>query len=251
MKLLVLSDLHNEFSVFKPVKTPADIVVLAGDIDNGAYGIRWARKIFPKKEVIYVPGNHEFYRRDRLDTLALLRSTAQKYCVHLLDNDEVIIKGFRFLGSTLWTDFKLFGESRKEEAIKDGLKRLNDFKIIHEGEMGLFTPERSIELHEQSLAWLVSRVDEPFDGKTVVVTHHLPSMLSVSEEYKTSLLSACFASNLDSIFGKMSLWIHGHTHGNYDYVANGTRVICNPRGYVTLAHGFENVNFKPGLVVEI
>lgn len=25
---------------------------------------------------------------------------------------------------------------------------------------------------------------------------------------------------------------NGHTHTPFDYVANGTRVVCNPRGYV-------------------
>ena len=39
MKILILSDLHNEFTIFKPVKTEADVIVLAGDIDNGDKGM--------------------------------------------------------------------------------------------------------------------------------------------------------------------------------------------------------------------
>ena len=64
------------------------------------------------------------------------------------------------------------------------------------------------------------------------------------------MVSACFASELDHLFGKMDLWVHGHTHDNMDYVANGTRVICNSRGYVTMS-GNENFDFNPGLVVEL
>ena len=36
MKLLILSDLHNEFQPFEPVETDADVVVLAGDIGTKA-----------------------------------------------------------------------------------------------------------------------------------------------------------------------------------------------------------------------
>ena len=66
----------------------------------------------------------------------------------------------------------------------------------------------------------------------MVVTHHLPSMLSVAGRFKEMKLAACFASNLDYLLGKMDLWIHGHTHESMDYVVDGTRVICNPRGYL-------------------
>lgn len=250
MKLHILSDLHLEFSEFEPPATDADIIILAGDIGKGSNGIDWARKAFPNKEIMYVPGNHEFYGYRRPETLAMMRDAAQKVGVHLLDEDELVIGNVRFLGCTLWTDFLLFGEAKKSTAMSDGQLCLNDFRVIREEWKMPFTPARSIELHEQSLAWLKSKLEEPFDGKTVVVTHHLPSKQSVVDRFKEALLSACFASELDYLFGKMDLWIHGHTHDNLDYEVNGTRVICNPRGYVTY-NCQENFDFKPGLVIEI
>jgi predicted phosphodiesterase len=60
MKLYILSDIHLEFSTFEPFTTDADVVVLAGDIGKKSNGIIWAREKFPDKEIIYVPGNHEF-----------------------------------------------------------------------------------------------------------------------------------------------------------------------------------------------
>ncbi|VVC82478.1 metallophosphoesterase [Sideroxydans sp. CL21] len=250
MKLQIMSDLHLEFSTFEPIKTDADIVVLAGDIGKVANGLIWARGAFPDKEIIYVPGNHELYGTQRLETLALLRIAAKECNVHFLDDDEVVIGGIRFLGSTLWTDFRLFGEKAKIAAMVAGQNGLNDFRVIHEGALGHFSPARSIELHEKSLAWLSGKLDEAYAGDTVVVTHHLPSARSVVERFKHDLLSACFASDLDLLFGKAALWIHGHTHDNLDYTVNGTRVICNPRGYVTY-RGAENFNFNESLVVEI
>ena len=250
MKLHILSDVHNEFSVFEPIETDADVVVLAGDIGKFANGIHWARGSFPDQEIIYVPGNHEFYGADRMETLSRMRIAAKECTVRLLDDEELIINGVRFLGSTLWTDFELFGKDKKLDAMYEGQRCLNDFRVIHDGRLGHFSPSRSIELHEQSLAWLTKKLGQPFSGKTVVVTHHLPSSLSVVARFKDSLLSACFASNLDVLFGKMDLWIHGHTHDNLDYMANGTRVVCNPRGYVTY-RGTENFDFNPKLVIEL
>lgn len=251
-KLHIISDLHLEFSDFQPPATDADIIILAGDIGKVANGIHWARRTFPDKEIVYVIGNHEYYGTQRTETLAMLHTAAKATGVHLLDDAELVPQQHyvRILGCTLWTDFCLFSEFTQNAAMLAGQKGLNDFRVIQEGYLGAFTPAQSVELHKKSLAWLKAKLDEPFDGKTVVVTHHLPSMRSVVDRYRDSLLSACFASDLDYLFGKMDLWIHGHTHDNLDYEANGTRVICNPRGYVTY-RGQENLDFNPGLVIEI
>ena len=254
MKLYILSDLHMEMSKFEPPATDADVIVLAGDIAVGNKGVYWAREIFPNKPIVYVPGNHEFYGSRRPETLSLLRIAGKQNGVQVLDTDEFIFDGefdsVRFLGCTLWTDFQLFGAEKKASAISSGQYFLNDFRVITEVERDRFTPVRSIELHEQSIAWLAAKLDEQFDGKTVVVTHHLPSMQSVATRFQDDIVSACFASELDYMFGKMKLWVHGHMHNNCDYEVNGTRVICNPRGYVTM-RGMENFDFNPALVVEV
>jgi predicted phosphodiesterase len=250
MRIHVLSDLHIEIAAYQPQSVECDVVVLAGDIGNHVQGIEWGRRIWPDKEILYVPGNHEFYRRERTETLQQMRDCAHRLGVHLLDNDEAVIAGIRFLGSTLWTDFKLFGEELKKSAMLDGSKYLNDFRLIRERDR-VFSPARSIQLHKTSRAWLTAKLQEPFSGKTVVITHHLPSAQSVAERYKTSLTSACFASNLDELMGASVLWIHGHTHDSFDYVLRGTRVVCNPRGYCRNPEKPENLEFDPGLVVEV
>jgi predicted phosphodiesterase len=254
MKIRVLSDLHLEFSSFKPGLVVSDVVVLAGDIGVGVEGLIWAKQEFPGAKVIYVPGNHELYGSERSETMDLLCQFAKACDIHLLNDQQVVLRStngqaVRFLGCTLWTDFLCFGESYQEQCITAGQLGLNDFRKIKEGG-SVFSAKRSLELHQQSLAWLTSRLEAPFSGKTVVVTHHLPSMASVSSRFKTSLLTACFASELSHLFGKMELWIHGHTHNSCDYLINGTRVVCNPRGYVTRNH-IENTQFDSDLVIEI
>ena len=249
MKLLVMSDLHLEFSNLLVSKTDADVVVLPGDIWKGDAGIYWARAAWPDKEIVYVAGNHEHYGKNRLEVMAKLRIAGRETGVHFLENETVIIGGVRFAGCTLWTDFMLNND--KYFDIFTASTGLNDFRVIHEGKAH-FSPFDSIELHEESVAWLTKKlIDEPYDGKTVVVTHHLPSMLSVADRFKGEPLSACFASNLDHLLGHSDLWVHGHTHDNFDYTVGKTRVVCNPRGYCRYEGGGENFDFNPNLIIEI
>ncbi|WP_047540070.1 metallophosphoesterase family protein [Methylotenera versatilis] len=250
MKILILSDLHLEFASFTPPFAEVDVVILAGDIWKKDLGIYWARETWPNTEVIYVAGNHEFYGGERNAVIQLLRDAAEDTDVHFLDNDEVVIDGVRFLGATLWTDFNLFGAELRDKAISAGKQGLNDFRMIIEGD-DTFSLNDAIALCNKSVGWLKSKLTTVDDiAKTVVITHHLPSMQSVSERYRSDILSACFASNLDELLGYSKLWIHGHTHDSFNYTTNGTRVVCNPRGYVHRGVE-ENLNFNPALIVEI
>jgi predicted phosphodiesterase len=250
MRIHILSDLHIEIAAYQPQPVECDVVVLAGDTGNHVQGIEWGRRTWPDKEIVYVSGNHEFYRRERTETLQQMRIFAHALGVHLLDNDEVVIAGVRFLGSTLWTDFNLFGEELRKAAMAEGKKYLNDFRLIGE-RFRVFSPARSAQLHKASRKWLTEKLQQPFPGKTVVITHHLPSAHSVAERYKSSLTSACFASHQDDLLGMSALWIHGHTHDSFDYVLHGTHVVCNPRGYCRNPEKPENLGFDPMLVVEV
>lgn len=250
MKILILSDLHLEFANFQAPEVEVDVVILAGDIWKKNNGIFWARATWLNTEIIYVAGNHEFYDGDRSDVLHQLRDAADDTGVHFLDNDEVVIDGVRFLGATLWTNFLLFGEAQQYEAMNAGMSGLNDFRKINEGGLA-FTPADAIALCDKSTQWLKSKLlDEPFEGKTVVITHHLPSMYSVAERYKHDILSACFASNLDELLGQSELWIHGHTHDSFDYKVGMTKVVCNPRGYFFKGTQ-ENSGFNSELIIEV
>jgi len=247
MKLHILNDLHIEFAEFEPPVVDADVIVLAGDIGVGVDGLRWAESYFPDKPVIYVPGNHEFYHHD-LNLIDELKASASDN-IYVLSDNAVDIDGVRFLGSVLWTDFALFGEVDKYFSVQRARQEMNDFSIIQNNGKR-FTPDDSIKLHEASRSWLAQMLAEPFAGKTVVVTHHAPSSRSVAQRFTQDLLTPAFASNLEELMGsdRVALWIHGHMHDPFDYEIFGTRVICNPRGYIPYAPTWE---FKPDFVVEV
>ena len=230
MKLYVLSDLHTEFADFTPQDTNADIVVLAGDIGVGRKGLDWAARHFTDRPVLYVPGNHEYYGHD-LALIDELQSAAPEN-IHVLNNDTLVFDGVRFLACTLWTDFKLHGEKEAWFARQRARRLLTDYDAIRNGRRR-FTPEDSVELHETSREWLQRKLEERFEGPTVVVTHHLPATLSVAKQYANDPLNPAFASSLEDLIRehRPDLWIHGHTHVPCDYRLFDTRVVCNPRGY--------------------
>jgi Icc-related predicted phosphoesterase len=247
MKLHILSDLHTEFADFSPPETGADVVILAGDTGAGLGGIEWATRQFPNQPVIYVPGNHEFFGHDITLIDKPVKQAPEN--IHVLNNDAIVLNGVRFLGSTLWTDFRLNGESEAWYARLWARRSMEDFAAIKIGGRA-FTPEISVGLHDASRAWIASQLDAHFDGPSIVITHHLPAARSVAKRYEHDPLNPAFASSLEDLIEKYqpALWIHGHTHEPCDYELFGTRVICNPRGYPLEKR---DSTFDPCLVVEV
>ena len=270
MRLAIYSDLHVEFATFVPhVHLEADVVVLAGDIHSpGSSAVRWMarRSVFGGRHVIYVPGNHEYYGRElRAEELRMRKEAdlARSAGLHLLQCDEVVLYGIRFLGCTLWTDFELClpGEDgllvpRTEESMRMCEMWLNDYELIRtvtkRAGCRLRTSD-TLAIHRLHRTWLARKLEEPFAGPTVVVTHHAPSRGSLSARFADDPTSAAYVTELPEAFFEVArLWIHGHTHRGFDYRVRGCRVVCNPRGYPTpLRDGFENRAFDPSLIVEV
>lgn len=265
MNIWILSDLHHEMQTeIMPVLPEADVCILAGDISSPlSAAIEWAaNEIGWKVPVIFVPGNHEFYRDSVAGGLERGIAAAKEHPgVHLLLDSSVVIDGVRFVGGSLWTDYALGaasepGEGRDRDiayAMRNAADMLNDHKVIRrldipDGSRLEWMPVDARQAHQRTRAYLESVLAEGFDGPTVVVTHHAPTPLSVHPRYKDSPLNPAFASDLSDMIWQFQpdLWVHGHVHDGFDYELGGTRVVCNPRGY-----GSENPDFLPALIVEV
>lgn len=252
MKIWVLSDLHLEFADLRqPLTIPgADVCVVAGDLCRAvANGVHWLGKnIAHAMPCVYVAGNHEFYKGSIKEGLADGRAAAEQFPeVHFLENDAVIIDGVRFLGATLWTDYRI--EGRPALAMAHARERMNDSKFIakQRNPWQRFLPETAYRIHQNSRKFIDTTLRaDPIT--TVVVTHHSPHAKSIPLRFKGDVLNASYASDLSNVIdgGRPALWVHGHTHDTCDYTIGSTRVLCNPRGY-----DGENEDFNPTLVVEI
>ncbi len=266
-RILVYSDLHLEHSPhFVPPNIDYDVVVLAGDISSDPVGaVRWANSTFVKaKAILYVPGNHEFYGGEWAERLVAMDDACRGTSVYVLDRGAMRIDGIRFLGCTLWTDFKLRIDtldgqaSHQETAMYVADNVMADYrwtKVRSEhGGMRAMSPGDTLAMHKLDRHWLACELSKPSDfyGPTVVITHMAPHRKSLAPRYAGEWASAAFINELpDPFFATPLLWIHGHTHTSFDYKHNGCRVICNPRGYPRRGGGTENSAFKDDLIIEI
>lgn len=256
MRIQVLSDLHVDINVRRGLHRPsladADLLVVAGDTCEGvARSFEILRSfISAPTPIVMVAGNHEFYRANHTYELRAGRNAANEHAITFLENGGAVAGGVRFIGATLWTDYDFFGEDLRRDCMDAAQQGLNDHRQIRIGDdvETRFHPRDARNLHFGSRRFLEAALAEPFAGPTVVVTHHLVHEKSVDRAYLANPLTPAFVSDLSPLIKKRrpQLWIHGHTHRNFDYRVGQTRIVCNPHGY-----GGENPAFDPALVVEV
>lgn len=239
MRLWIFSDLHLEFlePAHPPAIPDADVCVVAGDIlDCGIVpSIRWlGENIAMHMPVVFVAGNHEFYRSFFRDAMLAAAAETRKYSnVFFLENREVIINDVVFIGATMWTDFDLYGTP--ELSARHARRAMADYKAIRfeKTPFRYFSPMDSAKMHRQSRRFILDRLETHAGRRRIVVTHHAPSAQSIPERFLNDSLSPAFASDLESeiIRTGPDIWIHGHVHEPCSYVVGRTRVLCNPGGY--------------------
>jgi Icc-related predicted phosphoesterase len=248
MKVQIISDIHLEFGIREFDFSKADLLILAGDLSIGMTGFTWISKKVKNIPVLYVLGNHEYYKNSYPKLLHKLKKAAEGTNIHVLENESICFGDISFHCCTLWTNFELFGDPRI--AGFECQQKMNDYQLIRRDPS--YSRLRSIDtrvIHNESIKWLGESLRASRTKTNVIITHHAPSIKSVKEKYKDDLISAAYASNLDDFIlsTKPNLWIHGHIHEAFDYYIGETRVISNPKGYPG-----ENVEgFREYLIIEI
>jgi len=253
MRIALLSDIHLSVNPIPFPEVAADIVVLAGDIARPARAIEWARDC--TAPTLYVAGNHEFYGSDLISTYEQLRRLTQGTQIKVLERSEYVHQGVRFLGCTLWSDYRLFDKGlQRDQGIELATRLIRDFSHIRVSPdfPDLFTPALSQLIHLQTVAWLDECFRRDSTTPTVVISHFAPTRSSISANFADSPINASFVSDLEERIKQWqpALWLHGHTHGSFDYRVGSTRVICNPRGYAKNGVN-ENPGFDSALVIHL
>lgn len=250
MRLRVLSDLHLERAPFTPPEVEADVVILAGDTAPGIAGVRWAKEWLGDRPGLYVAGNHEFYGHSLPALTGDLKQAALGSELRVLENDEVVIDGVRFLGCSLWSDFDFSGCENRANSMLLCERFVNDYRHIRSSDPDrLLCADDTRTVHLASREWLTQRLAAKHAGPTVVITHHAPIVRERPQSQILAAIGGAFASDLSSLMGAdaVDLWIFGHIHRTVDVDVNGTRVLANQRGYPKQpVEGFD-----PALVVEV
>lgn len=268
MKLKLWSDLHLEFRdnlydhIFDPIwedeNSYKDVtLLLAGDIGVGMGAKKFVEEMCKHfKYVLMIHGNHEYYDGDLNKVVSDWKAyTGEELNImiepgprnfYFLHNDSVILDGVRFIGGTMWTDFN--GSDIIDMSAAHRV--MADYQVIKLDGKPL-TPRDVIREHDKFMDFLLKKFDEPFDGKTVVMTHHSPGNELKRTGTKRGRVSSAYFADIEELIGyhnKVQLWVHGHTHQNWDYMINETRVVCNPYGYWGDS---TNKDFDKNIILEV
>lgn len=249
MKFRLLSDIHLEFGAFTIPRLETDkktILLLAGDI--GVCSKKGSVQDFLMHhknqfhKIIYIPGNHEYYRgifptswENIREDIYETQSIKNKLC--LINNKTIIEEDVAIIGATLWTQNP--NEKTSVEAF------MNDYSLIKTKKNGVLyrktlSTADTIREYEISKRFIFDECIrcKKKGKKVIIMTHHAPSYKSISLQFKSSSLNPAYASSLDGDILELGIkgfapdvWVHGHTHSSSDYNIGNTRIICNPRGY--------------------
>lgn len=248
MKIQIISDLHQEFGSAELSFEHSDVVVLAGDINLGTKGVEWIKTKISDKPVIYVLGNHEYYKGSYPKTLQKIKDAAENSGIFVLEDSFIDIDGIRFHGATLWTDFSLFGNPVQYGMLCQS--KMSDYiKIRRDPSYSKLRTIDTFKIHQLSRIILKENLESSKGLKNIVVTHHAPSIQSVPETYKNDPITSAYASNLEDLITEYEplYWIHGHIHTPCRYRIGATEIICNPHGYIDEKYN----GYQKELIVEV
>lgn len=190
-RFLFWSDLHTEFGEFD-IPYPEDIdgidaILLAGDVGVKGTHLDLAEAVWDRWRcpVLMIEGNHEGYGAKRLQKLWDLEdrrigeARARGMDIEVLRGNARIVGDTRVIGATFWTDFRLYPD-RIEGALQAARDQMNDYRRIQffDERRGLYRkllPSDTQRMHAAQKALIYQQLREPFEGRTVVMTHHLRS----------------------------------------------------------------------------
>lgn len=262
------SDLHREFgSEDSPVEFPLpkpdlncrhiDAILIAGDLNAGG---RTMQSLVEIQEtwgcpVVFICGNHDHWYVDFEEYPNVLKKQADELRargrdIFVLDRDELVIAGTRILGASLWTDFALLGHT--EDMMHGARYVMRDYKKIFDKPDGeLLLPQHTAGKHAQDRAWLLEKLDEQFDGPTLVMTHHIPVPEALATLAGKGDAAPAYCSDLraDIFDKKIDVWVSGHSHQARRGLVEG---LNGPIAFTANMMGYpdQTTNFEPYRIID-
>lgn len=253
MVIQYASDLHLEFAdnwrflKEHTFEVMGEILVLAGDIgylgdENYSKHPFWDFVSENYREVLVVPGNHEFYKFYDIAKLKDGLLLEVRPNVKVFYNDVIRIGDVDIIMSTLWGRITLQDAFVTETGVTDFRRIL--YKDEH------LTYDSFNREHERCMAFLKKACRESTATHQVIITHHLPSFQLQYEGFKGSRINGAFVADEDDFIESCGAeyWVYGHSHKNISKVIGRTQFVSNQLGYVFSG---EHVHFKLSAVFQI
>jgi hypothetical protein len=254
MKIQYASDLHLEFRINSlylldnPIIPVGDILILAGDIGylgDVSYSIDpfwdWASDNF--RQTLIVPGNHEFYKSGDVGTIqngCIAEIHPNVKCYY---NSIVTIDDIDFILCTLWSKIPVENAFITQQNVSDF------YRIAYKGR--LLTAYTFNEAHQTSVEFLKNAVKAKSNRKRIVISHHVPTIVCMADEFKNSRINGAFVAEMYDFIcdNRIDYWIYGHSHRNMSEInIHGTKMLCNQLGYI---QSKEHKTFNPQAYFEI
>ncbi len=252
MKIQYCSDLHLEFLenrnylIENPIEPIGDILILAGDILPFALNQKdfeffdFVSENF--KNIYWMPGNHEYYHSD-VASFGNKQFRKIRKNIFVVDNIKIDVGEIKLIFSTLWSNITPENELHV-------MRGVSDFHVIKYNDMR-FLAEHFNALHEKALEFLSVSSKSMQGEKTIMVTHHVPTLINYPEQYKNSPINNAFAVELFDFIEQCNFnyWIYGHHHANItDFMIGKTKMTTNQLGYVKYN---EQKNFSTHKIIEL
>lgn len=252
LSIKLMSDLHLELCLssegingekFEVLSTllenqeNADVLVIAGDLCKAGLLRNFVNNLpFDQYEtVVYVPGNHEYWRNTIASANRRMREFASHYPnMRLLIDESCTIGNIAVYGMTYWYN----GLSPVDMTM---MSSINDYHQIRRANYKRTTPDYfqdiSLKSERQFLDWAAT-----WDN-ILLVTHHPTSRrfrLPHEKDYPGYGSIMNFPRDFDT--SRIIAQCHGHTHIRRQYLSEyDIPTHVNAVGYI----GFERVNTHP------
>lgn len=277
MTIQYCSDLHLEFPENwkylqkKPLIPTGEILVLAGDIipftilDKFSDFIDYLSANFAA--VYWLPGNHEYYQYnikrssqaketsspEELPSPAISVFEKIRENLFLVNNRQIRYKDCNLLFSTLWSPLTPEYEWEIRRSVADYRAiRVNDKSLRPSDVNAMHHESRSfLETALKALKAETAKAETVIPETTIVITHHVPTLLNYPSQYKDSPLSGAFAVELFDLIenAEADYWIYGHHHVNTpDFQIGRTKLVTNQLGYVRMT---EQRKFRRDAVIDL
>ncbi|MCC8037701.1 MAG: metallophosphoesterase [Bacteroidales bacterium] len=255
MKLQYASDLHLEFGENTtwlkhfPLIPEGEVLVLCGDIgyigdNNYSRHPFWDFVSESFREVIVIPGNHEFYKFSDINNFHAGWQMDIRPNVRAVYNQVIpLTKKTDLISTTLWSHIERDDAYKTERSVSDFRRILNGDELL---DSARFNAE-----HRRCLAFLSTELGKRQEKQVVVATHHVPSFQLVAPEFQGSRINGAFTVELADFITahpQIHYWIYGHSHRNINRQIGSTRCVSNQLGYV---FANEDHSFNRKAVIEV
>lgn len=246
------SKVRDKISSFNP-----DIFILAGDISRKIEDIEIFFEVLKDTnfQKIYVPGNHDLWIENGLDSSQKYRNTLEEISkmtnFHYLPFNPLVINYIGFVGNVGWYDYSLGSDEFSIEKYDRGEYRNLKWRevywkliIFKDNSEKVLSNKEICKLMQEELQKQIESIKDKVEV-IVTVTHTLPfEDLIYTKNFFSAYLGSKYLGDIILKTKKIKYLICGHEHSPLILNKNGINIYRCPFGYLKNLKDWEEYIIK-------